>query len=130
MIIKNKTNGIIAVIIEIGFLAIHSLLIRATKVPLTLSGLTTILLIAIANYMIIKMLMNKEKAIDQLKIFGKILLNIIPFIVTIIAFTLSKNIHLQSVGMIAVWGVIISTIYTLLTSILLLRKNNTKNGDE
>ena len=28
----------------------------------------------------------------------------IPLIITIIVFTLSKNIHLQSVGMVAVWG--------------------------
>jgi len=130
MIAKYKANGLIAAIIEIGFIAIHSLLIRATKVSLTLSGLTATLLVALINYMIIKLLMNKEKAIDQLKAYGKILFNMIPLIITIIVFTLSKNIHLQSVGMVAVWGVIISTIYTLLTSILLLRKNNTKNGVE
>lgn len=130
MIVKNKTNGLIATIIEIGFISIHSLLIRATKVSLTLSGLAAILLVALINYIIIRMLMNKEKAIDQLKTYGKILFNMIPFIVTIIVFTVSKNIHLQSVGMVAVWGIIISTIYTLLASILLLRKNNTKNGVE
>ncbi len=100
MIAKYKANGLIAAIIEIGFIAIHSLLIRATKVSLTLSGLTATLLVALINYMIIKLLMNKRKAIDQLKSLWKILFNMIPLIITIIVFTLSKNIHLQSVGMV------------------------------
>lgn len=129
MIAKYKLDGLLATIIEIGFIAIHSLLIRAATVSLTLSGLATILLVALTNYMLIKTLMNKEKVIAQLEACRGFLLNIIPFIITIIVFAFSKNIHLQSVGMVAIWGVI-TFMYTLFVSILLLRKNNKKNGVE
>ena len=76
------------------------------------------------------MLMNKEKAIEQLEAFGSFILNIIPFIITIIVFVVSKDINLQSVGMVGIWAIFVLA-YTLLASILLLRNENTKkNGVE
>jgi len=128
LIAKYKTIGILATIIEIGFIAIHSLLIRAAVVSLTLSGLAAILTVTIMNYILISMLINKEKVIEQLEACKKFIINIIPFIITIIVFAFSRNVHLQSVGMVAIWG-IITFIYTVLVAMLLLRKNK-KNGVE
>lgn len=128
MIVKHKSIGLLGVIIEIGFIAIHSLLIRAASVSLTLSGLATILMITIANYLLIDMLISKEKILEKLEVCKNFLISIIPFIITIIVFAFSKNIHLQSIGMVGIWG-IITLIYTVVISILLLRKNK-KNGVE
>jgi len=130
LIIKNKKSGIMMAIIELGFLAIHLLLIRAAAVSLTLSGIIMILFMAILNYMLLEILANKEKVLDQLEAFARFILNIIPFIIAIIVFVLSKDINLQSVGMVGIWAIFVLA-YTLLASILLLRKENTKkNGVE
>ncbi len=130
LIIRNKTAGIMMAIIELGFLAIHLLLIRAAAVSLTLSGIIMILFMAILNYMLLAILANKEKVLDQLEAFARFILNIIPFIIVVIVFVLSKDINLQSVGMVGIWAIFVLA-YTLLASILLLRKENTKkNGVE
>lgn len=130
MIVKYKKSGLLVAIIELGFVAIHLLLIRAAGVSITFAGLVMILLMALLNYMLLIMLMNKEKAIEQLEAFGSFILNIIPFIITIIVFVVSKDINLQSVGMVGIWAIFVLA-YTLLASILLLRNENTKkNGVE
>ena len=49
-IVKNKKDGFCASIIEIGYIAILLLIIRAASVSLTLSGILTIALMAIVNY--------------------------------------------------------------------------------
>ncbi len=130
-IIKNKINGIFISLIEIFYIAIHLLLIRYAGVTLSLSGIITIMLMALANFVLILALYNKERTIEKLESFGRFVLSIIPFIITTVVFTLlGKEINLQSVGMVSIWGTL-SFASTLILSIILLNtENGKKNGVE
>ena len=124
MIKKYGKNGIMAIIIEVGYVAILFLLLRVASVNITLTGIVAILLMTALNYLLLMMLMNKGKFVE----FGKFILNMIPFIITIIVFNFAKNIDILSIGMIGFWG-LITFIYTLIVSTICLDTTN-KNGVE
>ena len=129
-IVKNKKDGFFASIIEIGYIAILLLIIRAASVSLTLSGILTIAIMSIINYFLLLTFMKTEKAIDKLEKFGNFILTIIPFIITIVVFALGKEINTQSIGSVGIWG-IFGLIYTLIAAILLIDgKKAKKNGVE
>lgn len=123
IIFKFKKQGLISLIVEIGYVAILSILIRLANVNITLAGLAMILFMALVNYLLLIMLMKKEK-VHQ---FGRFLLNLIPFIITILVFNFAKDINIKSVGMVSVWG-IITFIYTFIASAILLNNVNTKEN--
>ena len=129
-IVKNKKDGFCASIIEIGYIAILLLIIRAASVSLTLSGILTIAIMAIVNYFLLLTFMKTEKAIDKLEKFGNFILTIIPFIITIVVFVLGKEVNTQSIGSVGIWG-IFGFIYTLVAAIFLIDgKKAKKNGVE
>ena len=129
-IVKNKKDGFCASIIEIGYIAILLLIIRAASVSLTLSGILTIAILAIVNYFLLLTFMKTEKAIDKLEKFGNFILTIIPFIITIVVFALGKEVNTQSIGSVGIWG-IFGFIYTLVAAIFLIDgKKAKKNGVE
>ena len=129
-IVKNKKDGFCASIIEIGYIAILLLIIRAASVSLTLSGILTIAIMAIVNYFLLLTFMKTEKAIDKLEKFGNFILTIIPFIITIVVFALGKEVNTQSIGSVGIWG-IFGFIYTLVAAIFLIDgKIAKKNGVE
>lgn len=129
-IVKNKKDGFCASIIEIGYIAILLLIIRAASVSLTLSGILTIAIMAIVNYFLLLTFMKTEKAIDKLEKFGNFILTIIPFIITIVVFALGKEVNTQSIGSVGIWG-IFGFIYTLVAAIFLIDgKKAKKNGVE
>lgn len=129
-IIKNKKDGFFASIIEIGYIAILLLIIRAASVSLTLSGILTIAVMSIINYFLLLTFMKTEKAIDKLEKFGNFVLTIIPFIITIVVFALGKEVNTQSIGSVGIWGTF-GLIYTLIAAIFLIDgKKAKKNGVE
>lgn len=125
-IVKFKKNGFMMAIIEMGYVAIMLLFIRAASVDVTLAGLGMVLFMAIANYV----LLSKLNRTDKFSGLTEFLLNMIPFIITILVFNFAKEINIKSVGMIGIWG-IFGFAYTFMTSLLLLKNKNTKkNGVE
>lgn len=129
-IIKNKKKGIYCALIEIGYIAIHLLIIRAASVTLTLAGLLTIAFMALANYILLIALINQEKTVDKLESFGKFILSIIPFVITVIVFALGKEANIQSIGSVGIWGIFVFAYTLLATMFLLNEKNAKKNGVE
>ena len=85
---------------------------------------------ALANYILLVTLMNQERAVDKLASFGKFILTVIPFIITVIVFALGKEANIQSVGSVGIWGIFVF-VYTLISAMFLLNeKNAKKNGVE
>lgn len=126
MIIKFKKKGLLIDIIQAGYIAIILLFLRAASVSITLSGLIMMLFMAIVNYVLLSKLAKNDKLIE----FTKFLLNMIPFIITILVFNFAKDINIKSAGMVGIWG-IFAFAYTFMTSLLLLEnKNAKKNGVE
>ena len=102
IICKFKKNGLMAALIEIGYVAILTLLLRAASVSITLTGLVAILLVSLGNYLLLVMLMKKEKFAE----FGRFILNMIPFIITIVVFNFAKDINILSIGTVGFWGLL------------------------
>lgn len=127
MIMKFKKNGILMALIEIGYVAILLLLIRAASVSITLTGLIMILFMSLINIFLLCLMLNKHKAMK----FGKFILNLIPLLITVIVFVFAKDVNISSIGSVGFYG-FITFIYTYLISILLLNdeKNVEKNGVE
>ena len=118
-IVKYKKLGIYMTLIEVVYIAIHLLLIRLAGVKLAISGLLTIAFMAIANYILLEYLAKSEKVIEKIDAFGKFIISLIPFIITMIVFTLGKEINVQSIGMVGIWG-ILTFACTIVASIILL----------
>ena len=119
MLIKYGKEGFMFVIIELGYVALLALFLRAASVTITLIGLITFLLMAFLNYYLIVGLKDKEK----IKGFGKFLGRIIPLIIAIIVFVFATDINANSMGMVGFWS-IIAYVYTFLVSLILLNNNN------
>lgn len=129
-ILKYKKEGLFVSLIEIAYIALHLLLIRVAGVSLAISGVLTIGIMAIANYLLMISLMNQEKVLEKIEAFGRFIIILIPFAITMIAFTLGKEINSQSIGMVGTWG-ILTLACTLVASIILLNtQKEKKNGVE
>lgn len=125
-IVRFKKNGLMMAIIEMGYVAIILLFIRAASVDVTLAGLAMVLFMGLANYV----LMSKLDKSDKISGLTEFLSYMIPFIITILVFNFAKEINIKSVGMTGIWG-IFGFAYTFMTSLLLLKDKNTKkNGVE
>lgn len=125
MLLKYGKKGLIIDIIELGFVAILLLLIRAANVSISLAGLVTILLMSILNYHLASLLTKKNKV----KHFGKFLLRIFPLLITILVFVFAKDINANSLGMVGFWS-LIGFVYTFIVSLILLKKTNKEGADE
>ncbi len=118
---KLGKKGVLATLIEVGFIALLLILIRYAGVAITLTSLVMILFMAMINYLLLLMIIN-EGTVGGLK---KMIVNIIPLFITIIVFVFSKDINISSAGMVGFWGVI-TFIYTVVCSLLLLNERNDK----
>ena len=113
--IKYKLNGLKLGIINLGFLALYSILIRYLKIEINKLGFVSIIVIIIINsalyYNILKNNVSNKDFNKKIKEFT---ITIIPFIIIAIIFTLTKDINTLSIGMLTFWGIAISEIYNLI----------------
>lgn len=112
-IIKYKVKGIYASILEIGYIAILLISIRIFNVELTLAGLLTVAFTTVLNSIVLNSLVSKEEFLHVLK---KYAILYIPILIIAVVFTFS-NI---SLGPVLFWGIIVSLLYNLSFSKLLL----------
>lgn len=114
LIIKYKSKGILGSISIVGYVAVLLIALRYFNVEITTSGLFTITLSIILNYIVIA---NILKAKNVSKTVGKYALIYIPFLVVAVVFTFA-NIP---IGAILFWGIIIDLLYNLSISNLMLK---------
>lgn len=117
--IKYKLKGLELGIINIGFTAIYSIIIRYLKIEINLPGIIAIISIIIMNLILYyNILKNKDfnKAIKEFNVL------IIPFMIIAIVFTLTNNINTLSIGMLTFWGIVISELYNLIVLKIILKK--------
>lgn len=113
--IKYRIKGLKLGIINLGFLALYSIVIRYLKIEINLPGIISIIAIIIINlslyYSILKNNINNKDFNKKIKEFN---ISIIPFMIIAIVFTLTKNINTLSIGMLTFWGIVTSELYNLL----------------
>ena len=113
MVVKYKGKGIMLSISQIGYIALLLIVIRYFNVEVSIGGIIAILLCIAISYVIsIKMLKEKE----ILKTIGESAIALIPVLIISICLTFA-NI---SIGMVLFWGIVITLLYHVSISNLLL----------
>lgn len=122
LIIRYKVKGIMATILSVGYVAVLLLVIRYANVVLSIEGILAIALSFVVNTVFNIMLLNrikeknmtaeekKQKYNEALKRYS---LSIIPIVIIAIVCCLVNWDAIYSFGMVMFWGIIISIIYNL-----------------
>lgn len=122
LIIKYRVKGIMATILSVGYVAVLLLVIRYANVVLSIEGILAIALSFVVNTIFNIMLLNrikeknmtaeekKQKYNEALKRYS---LSIIPIVIIAVVCCLVNWDAIYSFGMVMFWGIIISIIYNL-----------------
>lgn len=122
LIIRYRVKGIMATILSVGYVAILLLTIRYANVVLSIEGILAIALSFVVNTVFNIMLLNriKEKnmtAEEKRQKYNEALkrysLSIIPIVIIAVVCCLVNWDAIYSFGMVMFWGIIISIIYNL-----------------
>lgn len=119
-IIKFKSKGLFASLLEVGFIAILVLTIRFLEINITINSIITFLGIVALNYIfmaefILECNKNNSKKSAFWNTMKKYYLTIIPLIIITIVFTLNSSITISSIGMLLFWGILLQVLYNILT---------------
>lgn len=131
MIIKYKKEALLAVVTNIGFVAILLLIIRYTNVDITLTGLITIPISIIIQYVfLMNILKVKTEKIDNDSKVQRIketirngIEKLIPVAVIAVVFALTKWETVYSAGMLLFWEIAVLILYNLSTLKIMFLKN-------
>lgn len=113
LIIKLKAKGILASILQIGYIAILLLILRYTNIKITMEGIAGILISVIINYMYIYKAFRNVTADFIKETTLKISLKLIPIYIVAVVFTFNSIVNISSLGMTLVWGIIMMYLYNL-----------------
>ena len=123
LIFKFKTKGIIAVIANIGFLALYLLVIRYTNVVVSLEAIFTGAIIVAINYLIVIDFLKMQENTKLINIFKSQIMKVMPIVLIAIVFSFVKATKLSTCGMFLFWGILVSMIYNyVLTRDMLIGK--------
>ena len=112
-VIKLKAKGILALLLEIGYVSLLLLTIRYTNTIITPEGIAGILLSIIINYMYIYKAFNNLNLRFVKEITANFALKLIPIYIIAVIFTFGTIANVTSFGMTLVWGIIIMYLYNL-----------------
>ena len=130
LIIKFGYKGMLASLINVGFVAILLLVIRLTNVKLSLDGIMAIeagyILQAIYSFMICGLLKNTDLTAKELKegstkILKQFVLIVIPILILSVVCCLAEWAAIFSVGMIVFWAIVIALVYNFIITKFLVR---------
>lgn len=135
LIVKYKTNGLLAGISYIGLSALYLIAIRYTNVTISIDSIFAIGIILILNYIFTNMLLSNIRKMNDSKVenavgksvsetYKKFFMRIIPICVVVITFCFANWIPMNSFGMTAFWGIVIIAIYNVIITNGLLRIKN------
>ena len=118
LIVKYRVNGLLASISNIGFIALIILILRYTKVSITLNSVIAFVTMIILNMVFLVNLLKRLSKESISKAYNETMknyyLSIIPFGVVAVIFTFMSNITIGSIGMIIFWCLFIQVIYNFI----------------
>ena len=119
-IIGLRTKGILASILQIGYIASLLLVLRYTNVKITFEGVCGIALASIINFVYIYKAFKNIDLNFVKDITAKFALKLIPIYIIAIILSFNSIANIYSLGMTLVWGSIVMYLYNLtLTQITL-----------
>ena len=119
LVIKYKMSAVLAAISYIGFIALYLLVLRYANVVISLEGVAGIIIILIINYLLLRKLLQTSSVLEAYK---EIAIQLIPVIVVIIAFSFIRWTNIASFGMTMFWGFILTAIYNVIVTKVLIEK--------
>ena len=122
MIIKYKEKGAISAISIIGYIAILLIALRYANVNIVISGLATIIVAAVLEYLaFMKILSVNSKETDEeskRKEINHTLLReaemLIPLVIIAVVFTLARWEPIYGVGMVLFWAIAVGIIFNII----------------
>lgn len=130
LIIKYKSNGILAFISTLAIAALFTILVRLTKTTISLNSFAGIIgLIIINSYLVINILKglnNKDKSFKEIvgagyvKTIDVLIISLVIFAV----FSFSKMTVINSMGLLLFWGWIAIVLGNLLLTVPMLSTKN------
>lgn len=113
-VITLKQKGVLAVILQIGYIALLLLTLRYTNVVISLEGIVGILVGAIINYMFLYYAFKNIENNYIKETMAKFAVRLIPIYIIAIVFTFDRFSNIASLGMTLVWSLIILYVYNLI----------------
>ena len=111
IILKFKSKGIIAVIANIGFIALDLLLVRYANVSISLESIVVAVITALCNYLMVYEFLSTKETKKTRELLKSQIIKAIPILLIAIIFTFSAFNKLSTAGMFLFWGVTLSFIY-------------------
>ena len=111
IILKFKSKGIIAVIANIGFIALDLLLVRYANVSISLESIVVAVITALCNYLMVYEFLSTKETKKTRELLKSQIIKAIPILLIAIIFTFSAFTKLSTAGMFLFWGVTLSFIY-------------------
>lgn len=138
MIVKHRQNGIMGVVANIGFTAILLLAIRLGNVTVSLSGMFTIAVAVVIEYIITMMILKEyDKKLDSeitnkniKSLLGRTSISLVPLLIMAITFAVMSWEEIASTGMILFWAILIMVIYNIIILAVRLYCIPTTNNTE
>lgn len=129
LIIKFKKKGALAAVLNIGYIALLSIVLRYAKVEITINAMISLIFVMGINVVFLKMFLQKCQISNNGEAYKQVCkefyLTIVPLIVIAIVFTLTQYYAINSIGMVIFWGIFLQGLYNLLLTKTLL--NNRKD---
>lgn len=119
MIARYHTAGIIAGILQIGFIAALLLIIRYTNCLMSVNGMVAIAILALFQFAFLHALLHDRKKYlkttenDFKQTFAKYIKLSIPIDVIALLYTFVNWVPISSMGMILFWGIVLFAIYNI-----------------
>ncbi len=113
LIIKLKLKGILAIILQIGYISFLLLALRYTNIKVTLEGVVGIIVSIVLNYIYIYLAFKNAKNNFIKDTTAKFALKLVPIYIIAVIFTFNSIANISSLGMILVWGIITMYLYNL-----------------
>lgn len=116
-IVKFKKNGSVAAILNMGYVAGFSLILKYTNVEMTINAIFAGMLMIVVNMAFLKMMVQQleTQTIKQAyaEVSKKFYFAMLPLAVTALVFTFVKNYAINSVGMVVFWALILNVLYNV-----------------
>lgn len=119
-VVKLKIKGLLASVLQIGYIALLLLTLRYTNVKITIEGIGGILIGSILNYIYVYQAFKNINLNFVKEVTAKFALKLIPIYILAIVLSFNSIANIYSLGMTLVWGIIVMYLYNLsLTQVIL-----------
>jgi len=112
-VISLKAKGILASILQIGYIALLLLALRYTNVKITIEGVCGIVLASIINFVYIYKAFKHIDLNFIKETTAKFALKLIPVYIIAVILSFNRMANIYSLGMTLVWGIIVMYLYNL-----------------